>query len=182
MSYRPITDVWILARPKVAYYGAYPNGFLERANTLLGVDRNSPVLHVCGGRVHDYPNKRCIGPMHQTLDLDPALDPDYLQDARDSLPVPGAWSAIMIDPPYTESDADHYQPGRDVLPSPSLLLSNGLRAVRPGGRVGILHYTWAAPRPRELGRLLALVGVVAGYDNRMRAFTVFERPLEVQHD
>ena len=31
MSYRPITDVWILGRPKVRYYGAYPSGFLERA-------------------------------------------------------------------------------------------------------------------------------------------------------
>lgn len=30
-SYRPICDLWILARPKVKYYGAYPNGFLERA-------------------------------------------------------------------------------------------------------------------------------------------------------
>jgi len=23
MNYRPITDIWILARPKVKYYGAY---------------------------------------------------------------------------------------------------------------------------------------------------------------
>ncbi len=180
MSYRPITDVWILARPKVAYYGAYPNGFLERANTLLGVTSYMWVLHVCGGRVRDYPNKRCIaGGRHETLDMDPALKPNWLRDAREPFPEPGRWDAILIDPPYTESDADHYQPGRDALPSPSLLLSHGLRAVRPGGRVGILHYTWAAPRPRDLGRLLALVGVVAGYDNRMRAFTVFERPLEV---
>lgn len=37
MSYRPITDFWILARPKVKYYGAYPSGFLERARALVGV-------------------------------------------------------------------------------------------------------------------------------------------------
>jgi hypothetical protein len=36
VSYRPITDVWILARPKVKYYGAYPNGFLERARCSGG--------------------------------------------------------------------------------------------------------------------------------------------------
>ena len=35
MGYRPITDLWFLARPKVKYYGAYPNGFLERARALL---------------------------------------------------------------------------------------------------------------------------------------------------
>ena len=46
MSYRPITDVWILARSKVPYYGAYPAGFLHRARTLLGVDAVGAVLHV----------------------------------------------------------------------------------------------------------------------------------------
>jgi hypothetical protein len=35
---------------------------------------------------------------------------------------------------------------------------------------------WAAPSPRDLGRPLALIAVVAGYNNRMRAFSVFERP------
>lgn len=78
MSYRPITDVWILARPKVKYYGAYPNGFLERALMLMGVDlATEPVLHVCAGRVRDYPNKRCV--QHAlTLDLDAALSPDIV--------------------------------------------------------------------------------------------------------
>lgn len=41
MSFRPIADVWILARPKVKYYGAYPNGFLERALPLLGASEHS---------------------------------------------------------------------------------------------------------------------------------------------
>lgn len=63
MSYRPITDVWILARPKVKYYGAYPNGFLERARALLGVSPFDPVLHVCGGSAREYPAKpRGFGP------------------------------------------------------------------------------------------------------------------------
>lgn len=177
MSYRPVTDIWILARPKVAYYGAYPNGFLERANILLGVTPTSSVLHVCSGKVRAYPNARCVSEFHKTLDLDPLQEPDYLQDARDPFPAPGTWDAILIDPPYTVADAEHYAPGQGTFPSPSALVSNGLRAVKPGGRVGVLHYVWAAPRPRTLGRLLALVGVVAGYDNKMRAFTVFERPL-----
>src|SRR3954462_8336525 len=87
VSYRPITDFWILARPKVAYYGAYPNGFLERARALLGVTPFDPVLHVCGGKARDYPAKpRGVGPSDRPLDLDAALRPDYLQAATDSLP------------------------------------------------------------------------------------------------
>ena len=36
MSYRPITDVMILARSKTKYYGAFPAGFLSRARWELG--------------------------------------------------------------------------------------------------------------------------------------------------
>ena len=90
MSYRPTTDVWILARTKLkadddggkqSYYGAYPAGFLHRARQLLGVRRSDPVLHVCGGMV-----KECLyrgfEENDRTLDLDPKTNPDYLMDAR----------------------------------------------------------------------------------------------------
>ena len=182
MSYRPITDVWILARPKVKYYGAYPNGFLERARALLGVTPFDAVLHVCGGRARDYPAKpRGFGPNDQTLDLDGALKPDYLQAATDPLPLHRVngqsdrveWKALIADPPYTEMDAERYAPGRDAFPSPNEILRNMLDVVRPGGRVGMLHYVLPQP-PREGVRFVACIGVIAGYNNRMRVFSVFE--------
>jgi len=86
MSYRPITDVWILGRPKAHYYGAYPSGFLERARALLGVTIHDPVLHVCGGKIREYQSgpMKCkgLGPNDCTVDLDPALEPDFLLDVR----------------------------------------------------------------------------------------------------
>ena len=182
MSYRPITDVWILARPKVRYYGAYPNGFLERARALLGVTPLDPVLHVCGGRAREYPAKpRGFGPNDRTLDLDPALEPDYLQAATDPLPAvafdmgaaPG-WPALLADPPHTETDAEHYAPGRAAFPRANVILKHMLAVVRPGGRVGMLHYVLPQP-PREGVRFVACVGVVCGFNNRMRTFSVFER-------
>jgi hypothetical protein len=181
MSYRPITDVWIMARPKVKYYGAYPNGFLERARALLGVTPLDPVLHVCGGAARDYPAKpRGFGPNDMTLDLDPALQPDYLQAATDPLPhvlrigdEPG-WKALIADPPYTEADAAKYAPGASAFPSANLILKNMLAVVRLGGRVGMLHYVLPQP-PRDGVRFVACVGVIVGYNNRMRVFSVFER-------
>lgn len=177
MNYRPITDTWILARPKVKYYGAYPNGFLERARVLLGCSVSEPILHVCGGRSREYPGKRGWGPNDLTLDLDLDLEPDFRYDIRE--PLPGEWAdkfrAIIADPPYTEGDADHYAVGRGVFPSATQVLTNCLKGVSKGTKVGILHYVFAAPRPRELGRLHALITVVTGYDNRLRAFTVFEK-------
>ena len=196
MNYRPITDVWILARPKVKYYGAYPNGFMERARALLGVTPYDPVLHVCGGSARDYPAKpRGFGWQDHTLDLDPALNPDFTQDATAPLPlricsdatclectdgnwhtgVKGhSWSALIADPPYTEADADHYTPGSAAFPKANLILKRMLEVVRPGGRVGMLHYLLPQP-PREGVRFVACIGVICGYNNRMRCFSVFER-------
>lgn len=177
MSYRPITDVWILGRAKVKYYGAYPNGFLERAKDLMGVRRRDAMLHVCGGHAKSYPNKKVIGPNDYTLDLDPNTKPDFLRDARLPFPdytIQDQWPSILIDPPYTEVDADEYLPGRGAMPSPNKLLKHGLQAVCLGGKVGMLHYLWPRP-PKDLGRCVAVVGVVVGFNNRMRCFSVFER-------
>jgi hypothetical protein len=58
------------------------------------------------------------------------------------------------------------------------LLANCLLYVRPGGRVGMLHYQWPRP-PEKVGRYrikcVALVGVIAGYANNIRAFSVYEK-------
>ncbi len=180
MSYRPITDIWILARPKVKYYGAYPNGFLERARALLGITPYDPLLHVCGGSAKLYPAQpRGFGPYDYTLDLDPALEPDFLRDATQPLPpFPNEegldWPALIADPPYTEADADHYAPGRDAFPSANAILRRMLEVVRIGGRVGMLHYILPQP-PNQGVRFVACIGVICGYNNRMRCFSVFEK-------
>lgn len=176
MSRRPITDVWILTRPKVKYYGAYPSGFLERARALLGVTLKESVLHVCAGRVRDYPYVG-LGRNDKTLDLDPELEPDFCRDARDPLPKNGAtpWDAVLIDRPYTPEDAAHYKPGSDMLPQLNPLLRNALSVVRPGGCVGVLDYL--VPRPPKTARFVAFASVWCGFDNRVRAYSVFRRDL-----
>lgn len=181
MSYRPITDVWILARPKVKYYGAYPNGFLERARVLMGVHRHASMLHVCGGSAKLYPAWLKLCPNDYTLDLDASLKPDFVQDARGELPFrplgdgnAEAWDALIADPPYTDPDAEHYAPGAGCMPSANALLRGMLRVVRPHGRVAMLHYV--LPQPPRVGvRFVACVGVIVGFNNRMRVFSVFER-------
>jgi hypothetical protein len=61
-----------------------------------------------------------------------------------------------------------------AFPSANLILKNMLAVVRPGGRVGMLHYV--LPQPPKTGvRFVACVGVIVGYNNRMRVFSVFER-------
>lgn len=191
MSYRPITDMWFLARAKLKggkkYYGAYLGGFPERARALLGCKISEPVLHVCGGCAKDYPYKRAFGPNDKTLDLDPGVQPDFLQDAREAFPpchpiyvdsVTGfnhpakLWSGILIDPPYTEADAMHYVPGAEKYPKPNELMKNALEVLPSGGRVGLIHYI--LPSPKDC-IFVACIGVVCGFNNRIRVYSVFEK-------
>jgi hypothetical protein len=186
VSYRPITDTWILARPKVSYYGAYPNGFLERARVFMPVTRTEPVLHVCGGSAKLYPTWSRLCPNDLTCDIDPELKPDVVWNVR-TAGVPGAvhfptvpltwngfWRGILMDPPYTEADAEKYRLGRGELPSAKAMVESAIEQLCVGGRVGILHYVF--PRPPAVGvKLIAKCSVVVGYGNRERAFTVFEK-------
>lgn len=193
-KFRPLTDMWILARSRTKYYGAFPGGFLERARALLGVNINDPVLHVFGGKVRDYPYKRfAIGPKDKTLDADPKTNPDYCYDflgepfdrvknvwRGTEWNIKDHWAGVIADPPYTEEDALKYDPNlgipgtRTPLPSPNAILRRALEIVRPGGRVGILHYI--LPQPPKDVRFVAAVGVLVGYNNRIRIYSVFEKP------
>jgi hypothetical protein len=175
MSYRPITDVWLLARCKykggVKRYGGYLGGFPERARALLGVSIDDPVLHVCGGLAREYPYRGGFGPADKTVDLDPNVAPDYLQDVLK--PLPEGFRAMLADPPYSEEDASQYFPGAARYPSPGKLTANMIAALRPGQRCGIIHY--AIPRQPKDTRFVACVGIVCGFGNRGRFYTVFEK-------
>lgn len=183
-GYRPITDTWFLARAKLKggrrYYGAYLGGFPERARALLGCTIEDPLLHVCGGMARWYPYKGGFGERDCTLDLDPQTEPDFLQDARESFPVNfigprGQWRfrAFLIDPPYSELDAEQYVPGRAAYPKPNTLIANAMAALPVGGRVGLIHYVLPA-KPKN-ARFVAAVGVMCGFNNRIRCYSVFER-------
>lgn len=200
-NYRPITDVWILARTKLlngqSYYGSYPAGFLHRARALMGVHLTSPLLHICGGKLKHYPYSG-YGPNDRTLDLDPACEPDFLGDARDPFPLTfnsSEWAGVLIDAPYSPEDAAHYAPGPSAYPLPNQLLRHGLAVVPVGGRVGMLHYVWPQPpavtikapgKPNErvpLAKEVAVVAVGTGRNARARWFTVWEKleqPVQAQ--
>ena len=175
MSYRPITDTWFLARAKLRggekYYGAYLGGFPERARALLGATINDPVLHVCGGKAKLYPYAGGFGPNDKTLDLDPNVLPDILADARH--PYPGGFKAVLADPPYSEQEAAHYWPGPSAYPSPNAILKAAFGSLPSGGRIGLIHYM--LPQPGKNWRFVAAVGVMCGFNNRIRVFSVFEK-------
>lgn len=169
MSYRPICDMWLLARPKVKFYGAYPNGFLERARTILGCSYEDAILHVCGGKAKEYPNKG-FGPNDKTVDINPDLQPDFCYDVTEKIPD-GDWKAILIDPPYTIADAFEY--GEYKFPEPNGLLKRCVEKISIGRCVGMLHCV--IPSVPKNCKEVALIGVIMGNNNRIRCFSVFKR-------
>lgn len=184
MSYRPITDNWLLTRAKLQggrkYYGAYLGGFPERARVLIGCPLPEPMLHVCGGMARFYPYERGFGPLDQTMDLNPSTHPDFVMDCRDTVwprwakTAPAKeWRGILIDPPYSEADADHYPPGRDRYPNPHQLVKTAINTLQVGYKVGIIHYI--VPRCPGNAKFIADVGITCGFGNRKRVFTVFEK-------
>lgn len=170
--------MWILARAKLKggkkYYGAYLGGFPERARILIGVALNDPVLHVCGGMAKHYPYKRGFGLNDKTMDIDLACEPDFVGDAELKIPlcnIVELWSGILIDPPYSEADAKHYSTGK--YPNPNKLVKNSINAVKVGGKVGIIHYL--IPACPKNAKFIACVGIFCGFNNRIRAFSVYEK-------
>lgn len=201
MGYRPICDTWILARPKIQYYGAYPVGFPERARVFMPATISEPVLHACSGAAKLYrdpagPAWAKVCPNDVTCDVTPVITtkdgkttkPDLVWNVKtNGIPKPSkivqpvmwthgrdTWRGILIDPPYTEADAANYASGVSELPNPKDLIAAAMDVLCVGGRVGLLHYVW--PRPPAKGcRSIAKIGVIVGFGNRERVFSVFEK-------
>lgn len=180
MSYRPITDFWFLTRCKykggIKRYGGYLGGFPERARVLIGAPLNEPMLHLCGGMARYYPYPRGFGKWDKTQDLDPACNPDFLCDAGTAVQHNydgDPWAGILIDPPYSEADAMNYAPGMGRYPKPNKLVALSIETLEVGRKVGIIHYV--VPRCPTNAKFVACVGIACGFNNRIRAFSVFEK-------
>ena len=187
-------DMWILARSKIKYYGAYPPGFLERARPVLGAKLEDSVWHIPGGMAHTYNGAGGIptwayGPNDLRIDLDPEVEPDILMDVRRMhsiiiergilrFPNEIEWckrpKAIIIDLPYSAEEANKYFPGPAAFPSLQETLKQSLRIVEEGGLVGVLDWMW--PRGKSIGaKCIFCATVTTGEGSRSRLFTVWKK-------
>ena len=146
-------------------YGQYPRGFVAWALRAIHCNRTD-VLHLCSGALGSD-----VGGLR--IDLRTSAYPDVIADAR-RLPFrSNSFAGALIDPPYSvEYAKDLY----DVeYPRPSHLLAEASRVVRPGARIGILHFLVPASARAHL-RLERVYGISQGCGYRIRAFTVFLKP------
>jgi len=143
--------------------GGYPIGFLQLAYETLGVTDPDKVLHLCSGSM-----RRGV-----RVDIRPECKPDIVADCR-SVPLPDeSFDWIMADPPYAEDYARNLYGTEQHYPKPGQILKEAARLLRPGGRVGLLHFI--VPMVRKPLKLLEVRGITTGAGYAIRAWSVFEK-------
>lgn len=144
-------------------YGRYPKGFIAWAladASLVG----RTFLHVCSGGMSAAES---LGGFR--VDIRPEASPDVLADGRRLPFLDESVDGVLIDPPYSVEYAEVLY--RVPYPRPSHLLGEAARVVKPGGRIGLLHYLVPVPPPRT--SLVRVVGVTQGLGYRIRAWSLF---------
>lgn len=162
-----VVGTWIMGnnyQVKSTYYGGYPHGYLKRI-TALFPDKRS-VLHLFSGCVDldVIPGK--------TVDLNPDLNPDYVDDAQtlDKVPL-GEFDLVLADPPYSVEDADHYQ---TTMVKRNKVMSALGKGLKVDSHVVWLDQVLPMYRKDEF-TIEALIGMVKSTNHRFRVITIFRR-------
>jgi len=162
-----VFGVWVMGNNYTVtsnYYGGYPHGYLKRVKALF--PDKERVLHLFSGKVD-----LSIIP-GDTVDLNPDLNPTYLDNAQSLTKVPlENYDLVLCDPPYSVEDADHYQM--------TLVKRNKVMAALGRGLQSSAHVVWldqVLPMYRKDQFVVeAYIGLVKSTNHRFRVVTIFRR-------
>lgn len=161
-----VVGTWIMGndyRVKSTYYGGYPAGYLKRVAALFPDKKRT--LHLFSGMVDTaaFPG--------DTVDVNPALNPTYVDDAQSLEHVPlEQYDLVLADPPYSVEDAERYQ-------TTMVKRNKVMRALErlPEGA----HIVWldqALPMYRKSAfDIEATIGMWKSTNHRFRGITIFRR-------
>lgn len=161
-----VVGTWIMGndyRVRSAYYGGYPAGYLRRIRALFPEKRH--VLHLFSGKVDvgAFPG--------DTVDVDPRLDPTYVDDAQSLIAVPlEQYDLVMADPPYSVEDAEHY--GTSMVKRNKVM--RALQRLSQGAHVVWLDQVLPMYR-KDMFTQEAVIGMWKSTNHRFRGITIFRR-------
>ncbi len=157
---------WIMGndyRVKSSYYGGYPAGYLRRVRALF--PDKTRTLHLFSGKVDTaaFPG--------DTVDINPALNPTYLDDAQTLENVPlHLYDLILADPPYSVEDCEHY--GTSMVSRNKVM--RALQRLRPSAHVVWLDQVLPMYR-KDAFDVEATIGMWKSTNHRFRGITIFRR-------
>jgi hypothetical protein len=161
-----VVGTWIMGndyRVKSAYYGGYPAGYLRRIRALFPDKRKA--LHLFSGKVdlNTFPG--------DTVDINPDLNPTYLDDAQTLECVPLAkYDLVLADPPYSVEDSQRY--GTSMVRRNRVM--RALQRLSPGAHVVWLDQVLPMYRKDKFSQE-ALIGMWKSTNHRFRGITIFKR-------
>jgi hypothetical protein len=168
-----VVGTWIMGndyRVKSAYYGGYPAGYLRRIRALFPDKQR--VLHLFSGRVDlaAFPG--------DTVDINPALSPTYIDDAQTLLNVPlENYDLVLADPPYSVEDAEHYQ---TTMVKRNVVM-RALQRLPEGAHVVWLDQVLPMYRKDAFAQEAA-IGMWKSTNHRFRGITIFRRRVAAVSD
>ena len=161
-----VVGTWIMGndyRVKSTYYGGYPAGYLRRIRALF--PDKARVLHLFSGQVDlsAFPG--------DTVDINPGLQPTYVDDAQtlERVPLPD-YDLVLADPPYSVEDADHYQ---TTMVKRNVVM-RALQRLPVGAHVVWLDQVLPMYR-KDAFELEAVIGMWKSTNHRFRGITIFRR-------
>ena len=162
-----VVGTWIMGndyRVRSGYYGGYPAGYLRRVAALFPDRRR--VLHVFSGKVD-------LSAMPgDTVDCNPAMQPDWLADAHDLSAVPLAeYDLVLADPPYSVEDAERYQ---TTMVQRNVVMRSLAAGMAQDARVVWLDQVLPMYRKDEWA-IEGVIGMVKSTNHRFRVVTIFRR-------
>lgn len=157
--------VWVMGnnyQVASSYYGGYPHGYLMRVKALFPDKLH--VLHLFSGQVD---TSIIAG---DTVDLDTAVNPTYVDDAQSLTVVPlEKYDLILADPPYSIEDAEHYHV--PMVKRNKVMSALGGR-LKPGTHVVWLDQVLPMYRKDQF-RVEGYIGMVKSTNHRFRVITIF---------
>jgi hypothetical protein len=166
LGVRHVVGTWIMGndyRVKSAYYGGYPAGYLRRIKALFPDKRR--VLHLFSGKVD------VSALPGDTVDIDPSLEPTYLDNAQTLAQVPlEKYDLVLADPPYSVEDAQRY--ATTMVKRNQVMRALG--RLSPGAHVVWLDQVLPMFR-KEVFVQEAVIGMVKSTNHRFRVITIFRR-------
>jgi len=153
------------------YYGGFPHGYTKRIMALFpdifnDATPREKILHLFSGKIdtQEFPG--------MTVDINPELKPDYVDDAQRLEKVP-LENFIFADgdPPYSVEDAEHYK---------ATMVKRNLVFKALGSRLPVGAFVvWldqVEPMYRkDQFKIVAAIGMVKSTNHRFRMVLIFER-------